>query len=141
MNTFFRLALYFTFAMLFATIIGNLVFSTDAFETVHTAPGYQDINETNALSQLTGLSGGMESVWLIATTIAGITAVGISILVHNVVPIGIYLFGEVFWTSYIKLSGILSVGGFIPEEMLILAGVGMTMLFIAAIVGMFTGSG
>lgn len=141
MNTFFRLAVYFTFAMLFATLVGNLLFTTGAFETVHVAPGHQDINETNALSKLTGLSGGMEGIWLLVTTIAGVTAVGISILVHSVVPIGIYVFGEVFWTSYIKLSGVLSFGSFLPSDMLIIIGVGMVFLFIAAIIGMLTGSG
>lgn len=141
MNTFFRLAVFFTFAMLFATIIGNLLFTTGAFTYVDAAPGQQDINESNALSKLTGLSGGMESLWLIATTIAGITAVGISILVHSVVPIGIYVFGEVFWTSYIKLGGILSFGNFIPADLLTLIGVGMIFLFVAAVIGMFTGSG
>ena len=103
-------------------------------------PGLETTSD-NVLSQLTLLDGDMSALWLSLVTIGGVTALGLAYLTHSVTPIGIHLFGTVFWTAYIRTSSILNTGGYIPADFLLIATVGMIFIFIAAIIGMLTGSG
>jgi hypothetical protein len=105
--------------------------------------GVQDLNEGNALQRLTGLSDpNMAAIWLIVTSLTGIAVVALAALTHSVVPIGLHLFGTVFWTSYIRANSVLGIGsGYIPGEVFGVFFVGVTFIFIAAIIGMLTGSG
>jgi hypothetical protein len=104
-------------------------------------PGLEGITNENVLSRITGLTGGMEVVWALVTTISGFGAIVLGILTQSMTPIGIYLFSTVFWTAYINTSSILNVGGYIPADFLIIATVGIIFIFIAAVIGMLTGSG
>jgi len=103
------------------------------------------ITESNALSKITGLDNpNMNSIWLAITTLAGIGSVVASILTHNWLPIGLYVFGEVFWTSFINMWGVIDGAGYISNNLpgfLIIFFVVMVFVFIAAIIGMITGSG
>ena len=104
--------------------------------------GQRDLDESNALEGLTGLSDPtMQGMFVIVTTLAGITAVALAAATNQVAPIGVYLFGEVFWTSYIRLNSIVTAGGYVPVEFVTIFFVATLFLFIAAVIGMFTGSG
>jgi hypothetical protein len=104
-------------------------------------PGIEGINDANVLSRITGLTGGMEGVWLLVTTVSGFGFLMLALLTQSMVPIGLYLFGVVFWTAYLNVASILNVGGFIPGDFLLLFTVGLIFIFIAAVIGMLTGSG
>ena len=103
--------------------------------------GINDVTTTNALTVLTGLSGGMETMWALFLVAGAAASVFLAWATHSVVPIGIYLFSEVFWTSWIRTHSLLDFGGYIPADFLLLISVGMLFLFIAAVIGMLTGSG
>lgn len=142
MNTFFQTIVVFSllailFNIGFGIVVGIGAFPLAEAETI----GMDGVNSDNALSRLTGLDDGMASVWLLITSIAAVGSVGLSVLTHSVAPIGVFLFSEVFWTSWIRTQSILSIGGYIPGDFLVLITVGMIFLFIAAVIGMFTGSG
>ena len=114
MNTFFRIAVFLAFGMLIFTLSLNFIDSLDVFP-ISGGIGQQGINETNAISKLTGLNGSMTDVFIIATSVGAILSIGLSILTRSIVPVGIYLFSEVFWTSYIRTFSIFSIGGYIRE--------------------------
>jgi len=114
--SFLRIAIYLSIAMIVFNLIIGFVGGLDAFP-IETIPGTGTIEEGNALSTFTGLSGGMENVWLLVTTITGIGAILLAIATRSV----------------------LSVGGFIPGDFLSIFFVCMLFLFLAAIVGILTG--
>lgn len=103
--------------------------------------GTGNVTNRNVLTVLTGLSGGMEGMWALFLVAGAAASVFLAWATHSVVPIGIYLFSEVFWTSWIRTHGILNFGGYIPADFLLLITIGMIFLFIAAVIGMLTGSG
>lgn len=140
MNTFFRMAVYLSFAMIVFNLVIAFIGTLGAFP-VEGTPGTGTVAETNALSTFTGLTGGMEGAWLLVTTITGFGAIALAIAFRQMIPIGLHLFGLVFWTSFTKANSIFSTGGFIPGEFLAIFFIGMMFLFIAAIIGMITGSG
>jgi len=98
--------------------------------------------EGDALTVLTGLDDpNMNSIWLGVTGLTFLGAVGLAFITKTITPIGIHVFSLVFWTSWIRMSSVLSYGGFIPVDLLLVATVAVMFVFIAAIVGMLTGSG
>ena len=141
MNTFFRTCVYLCFALLLFTLVFNMVDATNAFPTEGTiGPDISD--EDSALSELTGLSDpNMNAIWVAVTTLAGLGALALAWLTHSITPIGLWLFGEVFWTSWIRTQSVLNFGSYLPAEFILIFTVGMMFLFIAAIIGMLTGSG
>lgn len=142
MNTFFRICVFLCFGMIIFTIGISFVQGLGIFP-YQDPIGQQGITEENVLTLLTGLDGGMEGVWALLTLGTGLAAITLSILTNSLLPVGIYLFGTVFWTAYTKTIGIFSSGPFssLPEGFLILFTVGMIFIFLAAIIGILTGSG
>ena len=142
MNTFFRIAVMFAFGAILLNIGFGFIQGLGAFPlSEDDAVGMSGITSDNVLSQLTGLDAGMASVWLLITSMGAIGSVGLSVATHSVVPIGVFLFSEVFWTSWIRTQSIIGFGGYLPADFLLLITVGMIFLFIAAVIGMLTGSG
>ena len=139
--TFFRVCIYLCFGLLVFTLLISFIESTGAFP-YEEAVGVQGITEENAIQTLTGLdTPSMQGIWLAVTTLAGVGAILAAWMTHSVTPVGLWLFGEVFWTAWIRTNIVLNAGGYIPAEFLIIFTVGVVFLFIAAIVGMLTGSG
>jgi len=140
-NTFFRMAVYLSFAMIVFNLVIAFIGTLGAFD-VEGTPGIGTMDETDALSVVTGLDDpNMNGLWLLLTAVAGIGAAVLAIAFRTMTPVGLYLFSLVFWTSYTKANSILSTGGYMPPEFLAIFFIGMTFLFIAAAVGMITGSG
>jgi len=135
--SFFRTALYIAMGMILFNVIIGWIFSTGAFP-LEGNPG-MELTEDNALNKLTGLTGGMEYIWLAGTTLSALASIGLAILLRVITPIGIWMFGEVFWTSWIRTNSVLSMGGFLPDEFLAIFFIGMMFLFIAVIIGMLVG--
>lgn len=147
MNTFFRIAIYLSIVMILFNLtvgfIGGLtnVEGNPVFPVADT-PGIGNVNESSILGEVTGLEDpNMNALWVSVIGIGLLGASALSILTRSLIPIGIYLFSTVFWTAYINCNSILSAGGYIPSEFLSIFFAGMIFLFIAALIGMLTGSG
>jgi len=114
----------------------------DPIFPVADTPGIGNVNESSILGEVTGLEDpNMNALWVSVVGGGILVAVVLSILTRSVVPIGIHIFSTVFWTAYINCNSILSTGNFIPSGFLSIFFVGTIFLFIAALIGMLTGSG
>lgn len=141
MKTFFQIAVSLCLLMLFFSLTANFVASMDIFPNT-TGIGIDVEGNSDALSQLTGLSSPtMNALFVGVTGLAFLGAVALSTVTHSVKPIGIHLFGAVFWTSWVRMTSILGYGGYVPDELLVVFTVGVVFVFIAAIIGMLTGGG
>ena len=140
MNSFFRICIVMCIGFILFNVLlayfasaGNYGFQEDI--------GISVTDESDALTTFTGLkNSNMRSLFLGVTTIAFLGAVTLSVFTRTVTPIGLYLFGLVFWTSWIKTKSILGEGGYIPDNFLIVFIVGALFIFIAAIIGILTRS-
>lgn len=136
--SFLKTAIYLALLMITFNLIVGFVGSLDIFP-VESTPGTGNVDDDNILTTFTGLRGGMEGVWALATATTGIAAVGLSILTRTWIPTGVHLFSVTFWTAYTKSNSILSIGGYIPDEFLgIFFGI-MVLIFIAAVIAILTG--
>lgn len=141
MNSFFRICIVICLLMLVFSLVANLISGLDVFPDVSPV-GISAENEAGVLSSLTGLSDpNMNSIWLGVTGLSFLGAVALAALTRSMTPIGLHLFGTVFWTSWIRMSSVLSYGGYIPSDFLIVFTVGVMFVFIAAIIGLITGGG
>ena len=141
MNSFFRITIYFSIALVVFSLSINFIDGLAAFP-IETEMGPQINNTDDALAALTKLDDpNMNSIFLLVTTGAGIVAVALAALTRSVVPIGIYVYGAVFWTSWIRAQSILSFGGYMPGDFLLIFTVGVMFIFIASIIGLLTGGG
>ena len=125
---------------MFFTLLFNVVASTGAFD-LSSAPGIQVSTAEEALGELTTVA--TPNMNFLFGLVAFGSAAGLLVgwLTQSVVPVGISIFGSVFWASFIHSHSILSVGGFIPGELLLIFTVCTVLIFVAAIIGMLTGSG
>lgn len=142
MNSFFRLCVMFILLMLTFSFVANFVSALGIFP--HTAGmGISGVDSAeDALPVLTDLSDpSMAGIFLGATALTFIGAVALAFLTRSITPIGIHIFGVIFWASWINMLGLFSYGGYIPGEFLLIFTVGVMFVFIAAVVGMLTGSG
>ena len=139
MATFYRTSIYLCLALIVFTLSINFVNSLGAFETYES--GTTGITEENALEQISGLDGGMASLWALAVGGGAIGAIALVFISKQISPIGIYIFSTVFWTSWIRMNSVINVGGVVSPELMALFTVGAIFIFIAAIIGMLTGSG
>jgi len=122
------------------TLLFSVVHATGAFD-ITPEQGVQIDDTESALGDTTSLETPNMN-YLITLVLAG-AGVGLVIgwITHSIVPVGISIFSTVFWAAYINAHGILSIGNFIPSELLLIFTVCTVFIFIAAIVGMITGSG
>ena len=142
MNTFFQIAVKFAFLAILFNIGFSFIQGIGAFPLAESdSIGINDVDNSNVLSKLTGLSDGMEDIWALFLVAGAAASIFLSWVTHSIVPVGIYIFSEVFWTSWIHTQNILTLGSYIPSDFILFFTVGMIFLFIAAVIGMLTGSG
>ena len=135
----FRVCLGFTLLLLCFSLVANFVSALDIFP--HTTNIGIDADTNSALEQLTGLdSPDMQAIFIGVTGLTFAGAVALAILTKQMIPIGLHLFGVVFWTSWIRMSSVLGYGGYIPVELLAVFTIGAMFIFIGAIIGMLTGN-
>ena len=135
----FRVCLGFTLLLLCFSLVANFVSALDVFP--HTTNIGIDADTNSALEQLTGLdSPDMQAIFIGVTGLTFAGAVALAILTKQMIPIGLHLFGVVFWTSWIRMSSVLGYGGYIPVELLAVFTIGAMFIFIGAIIGMLTGN-
>ena len=141
MNSFYQISIILTFIMFIFGLTASFVASTGAFPFAEDM-GISIDDDSSFLTKFTGLTDpNMGAIFLGVTGLTFLGAVALAVLTRSVVPIGLHLFGLVFWSSWVKTSMILGYGGYIPGELLVIFTVGVMFVFIAAIVGILTGSG
>jgi len=141
MASFFRTSAYLCYLIIIFCVLISFVVGLGYFgDSVAEAGDAED----NIISSVTGLSDGMDTIWLAVTLGSGVAAVVMAFISHSMIPIGIYLFSVTFWTAYIKGWSMIESFNLIPSELagfILAITVGITLLFIAAVIGMTTGSG
>lgn len=140
MNTFFRICIYYCIALLVFTLLFNVINATGAFD-INANEGLQVSDTRSSLGELTTLSTPNMNYIIGLITLGAAAGIVVGYLTHSMVPVGIGIFSSVFWASYINTHSILSVGSYIPSELLLIITVCTGLIFVAAIIGMATGSG
>ena len=141
MATFYQTCIYLCFGLIAFNLLFNFVDVFGAFTTTNPDVGVT-VDEGNVLSELTGLTdASMNGLWLIAVGGTGIAAIGLAWITHSITPVGIHLFSTVFWTAYMRTITVVNYGGYIPGELIVVFTVITLLLFVAAVIGMLTGSG
>ena len=141
MASFFRTSIYLCLAIIVFTMSINFVNTLGAFNAYEAQPTDEEIDVDNALEQISGLEGGMASLWALAIGVGAIGAIALVFISKQISPIGIYIFSTVFWTSWLKMNSVININGVMPVELMVIFTVAALFLFIAAIIGMLTGSG
>ena len=94
-------------------------------------------NFTKSAGQSTGFNTNL--LWSLLISIEVIGGIGLAIATQSASILGAYIFGAVFWTSYINAMSIISAVGFIPLGFITLFTVPMIFIFIGAVIGMLSG--
>lgn len=128
--SFYRTAVYLSIGLIIFSAGITFISGLDVFPT--------GMEET---SVITGLDANLDWAWGTIVTFGTLFSLLICILLRSAVPLGINIFGVIFWTSWVHASAILSFGGFIPGEFILLFTIGVGFIFAAAVIGMLTGSG
>ena len=104
----------------------------------------QDTNSSNSVSKITG-GYTFDNIWSGLLLIELIISIPILILTHSINLVGAYLFSTVFWTSYTGAVSVLLSAGFLATSAMIaftgIFTVIIGLIFIGALIGMFTGNG
>jgi hypothetical protein len=139
LSSFFRITVYICLALVCFNLALIFVDSLGVFPYT-SASGKEITNTSSALYDFAGFSGNMNYLWGLVLT-GGIVGGVIGFLTSSFIPIGISIFSTVFWATYIRTLGIISIGGYVPGEFLIIFTVAIVFVFVAAIIGMITGAG
>jgi len=155
-ESFFQLCIIFSILVIIFTLSINFVNALGVFGDTTVDTGYDtnvgDITDaeyetSNTVFQkfLPGLPNGVADIWGTVMTAGGIASIAVAILMHSAIPVGVYIFFTVFWTSYIRCIGVININGIFTSAplsgFLIIITVGMIILFMGALAGMFSGSG
>jgi len=140
MNSFYRTCVYICMVIILATLVINFIDYTGAFP-VEATGGVEVESSTDALSVFTDGKFSTMDAFLLVAIGTGIAAIGLALVTHSITPIGIHLYGAIFWGSYTNALHVLNIGGYLPTEFIVIFTAGMIFVFIASIIGMLTGSG
>lgn len=146
-ETFFQICII--FAILLIVFNTSIVFvnALDVFGSEVEAGIDIESGDTsdNVFTKITGLTGGAQSIWVTVLSITGIMSIGVAILMHSAVPVGVWIFSSVFWTSYTGLIGVININNIFTSEplsyFLLIFTVGLLFVWMGALAGMFSGSG
>jgi hypothetical protein len=143
-STFFQTCIYICILLIILTFAISFINELNLFYDVNV--GVETTNKpNNFLEELTGFEGGMEYIWLALITSSGLGTLVVAKLTQSTNMIGVWLFTSIFWTSYNKCLSVINISygsqEWIPAEFLIMFTVALLFLWIAAVIGMLTGSG
>ena len=133
--------------MIVFTLAINFVNGLNIFSTVEAGVPVGTNTSNTFGGFLTGGSiSGMGAMWDIVLTTGGIIAVGVAILMRSAIPVGVYIYSGVFWTSYGHALKVVtglgtSSGSLIPGDFLLIGTVIMLFFWCGSVAGMFSGSG
>ena len=143
MKSMFQMCFYICVALVLINLGWGFLRGIDDVWTADASPQNAIEGETDQgiLQELTGLDSAGTDLWLMITTVGGAAALAFSWMVHSLSPLGIYLFGVAFWSSYNGTVSILSMNGWVPADFLLIGTVAVLFLFVGAIIGMINGGG
>lgn len=139
LNSFFRICIFICLLLIIFNLTWAFVHSLGAFPIGEEGTG--SARTSSAIEIFTGLSDGMLGLWGLVTGVGLALSGFASWVTKSTTPIGLFIFADVFWVSYNGTIQIINIGNYMPGNFMLLATVGITFLFIAAVVGMLTGSG
>ena len=142
LNTLYQTCFYFSIAIVVVLLAISFVSSLNVWGDVVLEAGVEPgQNTTNAFSAITGLTGGLEFVWLIAAG-AGLFVAGLfSFVSRSPTPIAIYIFEIVVWTAYSRSISIISSYTTGIEGFVLIFTLAFVFLTTGAVIGMMSGSG
>jgi len=146
MKSLFQICFLICMLLIIFTLIINFVVALGVFgDATLNTPVATEGDEQDLFYEISGFSGGMGQVWFIVTAVGGILSVAAAILMRSTTPIGIYLFSEIFWTSYSKFIDTVNINNIFGGEPLgmlfLVITVGLLFIWVGALIGMLTGSG
>ena len=146
-ETFFQICIIFSILLIVFNVSIVFVNAIDVFGSeVESGIAIEgDDTSDNIFHKLTGYSEGAQGIWTVILGVSGILSIGVAILMHSAVPVGVWIFSEVFWTSYTALIGIVNINNIFTSEplsyFLLIFTVGLLFVWMGALAGMFSGSG
>ena len=142
LSNFFRICVYFCLVMITFNLAVTFVSALNLFEPVDSGMDVnlsdKDTTASSIFEAFSRFTGGMGQIWIVLTTVTGLTSLVIARLVGNSSIIGVWLFGEVFWTSYTSALNVTHLSSYIPFEFLILFTVALMFIWVGAIISMLT---
>jgi len=127
----------FTLSISFVGAIGIFGTSTDLGHNLTGNSSSIEEELTKTAERDTGFSTNL--FWSMFLSLEVIAGIGLVIVTQSASILGAYIFGAVFWTSYINAFSIIGAIGFIPLGFIVLFTVPMIFLFIGAVIGMLSG--
>lgn len=138
-DTFFGAAIVMCILLIAFSLCITLILSLGAFP-VNPEVGFDTSGDTNDLFfALSGFTGGAADLWALVITFGFGAAAVFAWAVKSAVPVGIYLFSAIYWTSFNKAIMTVQVIQGLPFELLIIFEVIALFIFIAGIIGLLTG--
>lgn len=141
LSSFFQKCVYFSILMFIFILLVNFIIALNIFGVVAIGPATGGDPGTYAQS-IFGIPISTTDLWSLAFGVAAIGAIGIGLVTGSTTVVGVYLFSVVFWTGFINMYGIF--GSLFVGTMSLFLGIGFAVVlivFIAAIIGMLSGSG
>lgn len=144
LNTFFQLCLYICIVMIVFTLAVNFINGLNAFESRVETGVPVGTNTSNTFVNFAGIT--MNEIWVGVLFGTGLLSLALAWMMHSAIPVGVWIFSSVFWTSYQSaLTAITGIGiegtQIIPADFLLIGTVMMGFFWMGAIAGMFSGSG
>lgn len=121
----------------------NLIIALNIFGAIQEGP-ITGTNPENYTYQTFDTPLSYTNIWSIGTGVAVAGAVLIAIATGSMIAVGIFLYGDIFWTGFLAMWSIFTPMINNNSTIMLFFGIGfavMVIIFIAAIVGMLTGSG
>ena len=137
LSNYFRIAVYFCLVMIVFTMAVNFISALNIFTEAHAGVPISG-DEDNVFSKISDFTGGMAQFWIILTTIEGIVVIAIAKVVGSTNIIGVWLFGTIFWKSYINSLVVTDVTKLIPVDFIAMFTVALIFIWVAAVISMFT---
>jgi len=139
--------MFFIFVAMSPGLVGaSGMFPMGSLEYKNIFSGSSDSDFSNLTGNVTGTSGHLSfgEIWMIGTGMLTGASLIFSILTKTTNMLAVWIFGSVFWSSWLSINGLLALNGFLSNPMgLILIGMidlGMVFMFVAAVNGMLSGS-
>jgi len=140
LNTFFQTCVYFCILIVVFTLAVNVISSWSLFVSVEAGSAASGESD-NVFSLLTGLSGGMEFIWLSLLTVGGIASIVVAKITFSTNIIGVWLLSSVLWSSYMRMFSVVEINNWIPLNVIVLFTTVLLFVWVSAIIGMLSGSG
>lgn len=141
-SSFYQKSVYFTIIMFIFILAFNFIQALSIFGAVPIGPtiGSDPQEYTN---NTFGSIVSFQNIWTAGSSIALGGSIVTAILTGSMIAVGVYLFSVTFWTGFTSMYLIFS-SLFVGSTMTMFLGIGfaiMLIIFIAAVIGMLSGSG